>query len=555
METLELSEDNNIQMFKRPLNIHSSGIRLAPFLLFLICFVFGSSHTSVASAQAEPPHFHYLISFPHPESHCINLELQISNWEPDTIRLKLPNWMPGYYQMMDYAKDLEHILGRDQNGDTLPVDRINENTWTISGVSNRSFVVSYTIRTKRQFVATSYVDQEHAYLVPGNTFLYAEDHLQAPVSVRVNKHPEWNGITTGLEGVGGNSGQFMASDFDRLYDCPILIGDLEELPSFKIKGIEHRFIGYRLGSFNRLLFMENLEKAVRAAVEIIGEIPYEQYTFIAIGPGFGGIEHLNNTTVSFDGRRLNSPEGMDRMMSFLTHEYFHHFNVKRIRPFELGPFDYEQGNRTNLLWVAEGFTVYYEALILKRAGLIDAETFLSRFNAELNTLENDPGRFHQSAAQASYNTWEDGPFGDSGTGPDKSISVYNKGAILAMLLDLEIRFHTKNSKSLDDVLRELYWKYYKGKKRGFTDAEFQQVCEEVAGSSLTDFFEYVYTTKELEYEKYLNQAGLAMDRQKDGTNENAQIIRIKPQVNPGPLQAAIFSSWSGELSIKSNTEK
>ncbi len=162
METLELSEDNNIQMFKRPLNIHSSGIRLAPFLLFLICFVFGSSHTSVASAQAEPPHFHYLISFPHPESHCINLELQISNWEPDTIRLKLPNWMPGYYQMMDYAKDLEHILGRDENGDTLPVDRINENTWTISGVSNRSFVVSYTIRTKRQFVATSYVDQEHA---------------------------------------------------------------------------------------------------------------------------------------------------------------------------------------------------------------------------------------------------------------------------------------------------------------------------------------------------------------------------------------------------------
>jgi predicted metalloprotease with PDZ domain len=454
--------------------------------------------------------------------------------------------MPGYYQMMDYAKDLENILAEDENGDHIPVKRLNDNAWSISGIRNRNFIVSYTIRSKRQFVANSYVDNDHAYIVPGNTFLYVDGLLRAPVTVNIDLKPEWDGIATGLKPVNGKTNEFIASDFDMLYDCPILVGDLEELSSFKVKGIEHRFIGYKLGSFDRSLFMDKLKKVVQSAVDIIGEIPYKQYTFIAIGPGQGGIEHLNNTTVSFNGNGLNSPQGMNRMMSFLAHEYFHHFNVKRIRPFELGPFDYDKENRTNLLWLSEGFTVYYESQILKRAGLINAETFLSHFNAELNTLENDPGRFHQSLSQASYNTWEEGPFGSHGTGPDRSISVYNKGAIFGLLLDLEIRNASNNNKSLDDVMRILYRTYYKEEKRGFTDAEFQQICEQVTGTSLTNLFEYVYTTKEIDYAKYLSHAGLLIDKDNDGSIEKPQKLAIKRMASPNPLQLAILNSWLGE---------
>ena len=515
-------------------------------ILLSLSIVLLSFNSSIVLSNTGPTHLHYIISIPQPESHSYDLELQISEWNQDTIHLKLPNWMPGYYQMMDYAKDLESILAKDEKGNNIPVTRLDDNTWSIKGIRNKTFFVTYTIRTKRQFVANSYVDEDHAYLVPGNTFLYVDGLLRAPVSVKINWNPQWDGIATGLEPVTGKSDEFTASDFDILYDCPILIGDLEELPSFKVKGIEHRFIGYKLGSFDRLLFMENLEKTVQAALDIIGEIPYKQYTFIAIGPGFGGIEHLNNTTVSFDGNRLNSPEGRTRMMSFLTHEYFHHFNVKRIRPFELGPFDYDKENRTNLLWLSEGFSVYYESQILKRAGLIDTETFLSHLSAELNTLENDSGRFHQSLSQASYYTWEEGPFGSSGTGPDKSISVYNKGAIIGMLLDLEIRNATRNTKSLDDVMRKLYRKYYKEENRGFTDAEFQQVCEQVAEVSLTNLFEYVYTTKEVDYEKYLSLAGLKIDKQFSGSNEKTQSLTIDRMDNPNPLQSAILSSWLGE---------
>jgi len=520
--------------------------QFVPSFLLLVSFIVVSAHLNRAFSQSPGPQIQYLISFPQPESHCYELELRISHINQDTIHLKLPNWMPGYYQMMYYAKDLENFMAKDENGNSLPVDRINEHTWSISDIRNNSFFVTYTIRTRRKFVANSYVDKDHAYLVPGNTFLYLDGYLQTPVRVKIKKDPDWEGIATGLESVKGNTGEFFAAEFDILYDCPILIGDLEELPSFNVRGIEHRFIGYKLGNFDRVLFMDNLKRAVQAAVDIIGDVPYKQYTFIAIGPGFGGIEHLNNTTVSFDGKRLNSPEGMSGMLSFLTHEYFHHYNVKRIRPFELGPFDYENESRTNLLWLCEGITVYYETQILKRAGLIDSETFFSQLNNELNTLENDSGRYYQSLSQASYNTWEEGPFGDHGSGPDKSISVYNKGAIIGMLLDLEVRSVTGNNKSLDDVLKELYRKYYIEEKRGFTDAEFQQVCEQVAGSSLKDLFEYVYTTKEIDYAKYLDLAGLKIEFQFKGSVEKIKSLKIIQEANPTLLQSALLSAWLGE---------
>lgn len=515
------------------------------FLLF-IAILFLSFNNSFALSHAGLPHLRYVVSIKKTESQCVDLEFHISELKQDSIILKLPNWMPGYYQLMDYAKDLENILAEHENGDSIPVTRLNDNSWSISGIRNKSIIVRYTIRTKRQFVANSFVDKDHAYLVPGNTFLYIDGLLQVPVTVRVVLNPAWNRIATGLRPATGKSDEFTASDFDILYDCPILIGNLEELPSFKIRGIEHRFIGYMLGNFDRTLFMDNLKKTVQSAIDIIGDIPYKQYTFIAIGPGRGGIEHMNNTTVSFDGNELNTPQGMNRMMSFLAHEYFHHFNVKRIRPFELGPFDYDIENRTNLLWVSEGLTVYYESQILKRAGIIDTRTFLSHFSAELNTLEKDPGRYHQTLTQASYYTWEEGPFGNIGTGPDRSISVYNKGAIIGLLLDLEIRNATENSRSLDDVMIELYRNYYKEEKRGFTDAEFQQVCEQVAGASLKKVFEYVYTTKEIDYANYFSHAGLFIEKQNDGSKEKPQSFAIKRMANPNPLQLATLNSWLGE---------
>lgn len=527
---------------KGPLSASNKNL-IIPLLLLWIAIV--SFNFDIAITSTGTPQLHYFISIPEPETHCYDIELHISEWKEDTLCLKLPNWMPGYYQMMNYAQDLEKMVVRDSEGSVLSTEKISENTWLIGGTGDNDIDVSYRIRTARKFVANSYVDPDHAYIVPANTFLYIDGLPDIPVSVSVKANPGWDRIATGLEPVSGKAGEFTAPNFDILFDCPLLLGALEELPSFSVNGIDHRFIGFRPGDFDRILFMDELERVVRAATEIIGEIPYDRYTFIAIGPGMGGIEHLNNTTVSFDGNRLNAPGSMTGMMDFLAHEYFHNYNVKRIRPFELGPFDYDRENRTNLLWVSEGLTVYYASQILVRAGLIDTEDFLSALNIEVSTLERDSGRFHQSLAQASYYTWEEGPFGNFGSGPDRSISIYNKGAVVGMLLDLEIRSATGNNKSLDDVMRYLYQEYYKEKGRGFTDSEFQQVCEQVAGIPLEGIFEYVYTTKEIDYPEYLNKAGLKIDTLSAGSGKSIELV-IERIAVPDSLQSAILDSWLGE---------
>ncbi len=514
------------------------------FVLFILLSVYSIPVLS----QKNIPVLQYEVSILQPATHTYDVSLRCSNWNLDTIHLKMPAWMPGYYQLMGYAKSVENIQATDEKGKNISIEKISDNGWKISGIKHKPFIVKYTIRTKSQFVANSYVDSAHAYLIPENTFLYVEGQLNTPVSVHISFSKGWNKIATGLEPVTGKANTFTAPDFDILYDCPILAGDLQELLSFKVKGIEHRFIGYKPGNFDHVLFMDNLKKIVETAAAIIGDIPYHRYSFIGIGPGRGGIEHLNNTTIGFDGSDLDKQGAMNRMMNFIAHEYFHHYNVKRIRPFELGPFDYDNGNRTNLLWVSEGLSVYYEYVITKRAGLADAETLLSNFNGNLNAIENNPGRQYQSLQQASYSTWSDGPFGTQGNEAGKTISYYDKGPLVGLLLDFDIRNATQNKRSLDDVMRLLYWKYYKEKRRGFTEAEFQATCEQVAGISLTGIFEYVYSTKELDYSKYLAYAGLKIDTINAGSKEKAttQKLEITRIEHPTPLQMSILNSWMGE---------
>jgi len=326
-------------------------------------------------------------------------------------------------------------------------------------------------------------------------------------------YSKWtNVVATGLDSIPGKQNTFIAADFDVLYDSPFLMGELESLPPFTVNNIPHYFIGYKLGDFDRNQFMSDLKKIVESGSNIIGSIPYTHYIFLAIGPGRGGIEHLNSTSLSFSGGEgFDSPDARKRLYSFIAHEYFHHYNVKRIRPIELGPFDYSKENHTNMLWVSEGFTVYYEYMILRRADLMNDNDVFNAFQSNIQAYENKPGHLFQSATQASYETWSDGPFGRTGDEINKTISYYDKGPVLGLMLDFSIRHATNNKKSLDDVMRLLYTKYYQTKKRGFTEKEFQEECEKMAGTSLTEVFDYASTVKPPNYPKYFAYAGLNID--------------------------------------------
>jgi predicted metalloprotease with PDZ domain len=494
--------------------------------------------------QKPNPLLQYSISMTEPANHLYHVTLLCNGLEGDTIDFKMPRWMPGYYQIMEYSDGVKNFSANNANGRNVPVIKPDKNTWRIVPGKNTSFSISYDVYSDKKFVASNYLDTTHGYIVTAATFMYIDGHLDIPVNLKIVPFIGWKDITTGLDRVIGRISEYTAPDFDILYDCPILIGNLEKLPSFDINGVVHYFMAYNPGSFNRDIFISSLKKTVMTAIDIMGDIPYSNYTFIGIGPGYGGIEHLNNTTVSFSGNGLEKPGAMIRMLKFLGHEYFHNYNVKRIRPYELGPFDYDRENRTNLLWVSEGLSVYYEYLIVKRAGLMNDDELMASIESNINTIENDAGRQYQSLSQASYETWDDGPFGNKPGSTDKSISYYEKGPLIGMILDFSIRNATENRNSLDDVMRFLYQHYYKKLHRGFTDAEFQQACQEIAGISLSREFEYVYTTKEIDYLTYLSYAGLKISEEVD-KNTGKRKFTLAKQENMNPVQLSIFKAWSG----------
>ena len=453
----------------------------------------------------------YTVKMDNPEWHFFYVQLTCKGVKKQFIDFKMPAWTPGYYQKMDYGKNLERLTATNESGSDLKWEKINENTWRVSSNNANTVNLSYEIKTVRPFVATAYLDETRAYILPAAVFLHIDKMINQPVQVTVVPESKWNRVATGLDSLPGKKFTYTAPDFDILYDSPILVGNLEELNPFKIRGITHRFIGFKLGDFDRQQFILDLKKVVESSVNIIGHIPYKNYTFIAIGSGPGGIEHLNNTTFGFNGSNFKNRDSYIRTLHFLAHEYFHHYNVKRIRPIELGPFDYDKGSRTKMLWVSEGLSVYYEYMVVRRAGIsTDAELF-NAFRGNMVAFENKPGKHYQTLEQASYETWSDGPFGRTGDEVNKTISYYDKGPAVGLLFDFKIRQVTNNKKSLDDVMRFLYKEYYQKKKRGFTEKELKNAFESVAGVSLSKEFEYITTTKELDYPTYFNYAGLDID--------------------------------------------
>lgn len=521
--------------------------RLTVFLLQYIFFPLA------LIAQAPVPSFEYEVSVPNPDSHAYHVSLELRNWPTDMVDLRLPNWMPGYYQMMDYYKGVRNfeVLSGQALDDSKPM------TWTLSGVKGQKIQVAYDIFTDRTFVANSYVDADRAYIIPVNSFLYVDGYMNVPITVTVKKSNGWSDVATGLELVSENAQEavFKSTDFDSFLDSPLLMGNLKKLPDFEVNGINHRFWGYKMGEFDEGKLVKDLQSAIQVASGIIDHIPYNEYTFIGIGPGRGGIEHLNSSTVSFNGDQLQSPQGYLGMINFLSHEYFHHYNVKRIRPFELGPFDYQNGSKTTQLWISEGLTSYYARIMVRRAGISSESDFLKGVASGITQFENNPGKEYQSLIESSFETWHEGPFGKSGKDPNKSISYYVKGPVVGLLMDFGIREATNNEKSLDDVMRELYHKYYLGLGRGFTDAEFRTVCTDMAGTPLTELFQYIYTPKPLDYDTYLGYAGLKLvkeqqtrsfkDRDGNPIEKSMDAYSLVPIENPSASQKAILDSWIG----------
>ena len=479
-----------------------------------LCLLFFLTATFAYSQKTQEP-FSFTVSMPHPGNHIYHVALRCEGLEGAVQHFKMPVWSPGYYGIREFAKNVLNFRAQDYLGKDLKWENAG-NDWKVETSNTPVVIATYDVSATSTFVADPYLGEDRGYVVGTGLFMYVAGQITHPVTVEIKLNPSWKTIATGLDPVSpDNPHTFSAPTFDVLYDSPILMGNLESLPSFEIRGIPHRFIGYQIGNnFNADQFMRNLKAVVEQGIAIIGDIPYKHYTFLGIGRSPGGIEHLNSTAVPFTGAAaLDSRTGTTRQLTFLAHEYFHNYNVKRIRPIALGPFDYDGPNRTNMLWVSEGFTSYYAYMMVARAGFMNEEELLDNFRKDIASYENNTGHLFQSATESSWSTWIQGPFGGRAKGGiSKSISYYSKGAVLGLLLDFAIRHETENKRSLDTVMQELYRRYYQELKRGWTDEEFRAVCERISGVSLQEYFNYASTTDVIDYDKYLGYAGLELQK-------------------------------------------
>lgn len=475
------------------------------------------------------------LSMEHPATHYYHVVFRVEGLKGDSQDFKMPAWTPGFYRIMDYAKNLVNFVSEDGAGHSLVWSKTSKNTWRVESHNAASIVISYDVYSFTPFVAESYLDDTRGYITPAGVFLHVAGQISHPVTLAIKPYSGWKNVSIGLDPVDGKPNTFSAPDFDLLYDCPILMGN-QEVRHFEVRGIPHAVVFEDVPNVDHEKITADLKRMVESGAGIIGEIPYRHYTFLAIGKGGGGIEHLTSTALTFNAATLTDPVGYSRWLSFAAHEYFHTYNVKRIRPIALGPFDYDKENYTDMLWVAEGFTVYYEDLILVRAGLMTRDQYFERVQKNIQKYENSPGHLLQSAAESSFDTWMKG-MGHGEYLANTTISYYDKGAALGLLLDLKIRHESGNRRSLDDVMRALYRKYYKERQRGFTDQEFREECDSGAGVPLSEFFEYALTVKDIDYAKYFGYAGLEVD--------------VAPQEQPGAFLGAATQVEDGNLAISS----
>ncbi len=484
-------------------------IRLRAFL-FLLILVLGM-YWEVQMQQKQVgksvlPQIEFTVSMSKPWTHLLEVEMRVRHDAmPEKSDLVMPVWTPGSYLIREYARHVQDFEAKDANGKPLGWRKSNKNTWQIDTKGLKEYTVRYKVYANELTVRTNELNMEHAFWNNTALLMHPKGFLNAPSTVKVIPYGNWK-VATGLPSIGTNV--FYAENFDILYDSPFEVSDFKRI-DFEVRGVPHTWVVTGEGNYDLERIARDSAKIVEEAAKIFGELPYKNYLFILNLRGRGGLEHLNSTALQWDRFGFKPESRYIDFLSLVAHEHFHAWNVKRIRPDALGPFDYSNENYTKLLWVAEGATSYYENVILLRAGFITSQDFLSKMASAIQNLQERPGRFQMSLEEASFDAWIKYYRQDENS-INNQISYYDKGEIVSFLLDLQIRHLSEGKKSLDDVFRYLYNEFYK-KDKNYTPEDFQGVCEMMAGASLNEFFDkYVRGRDEINYNGILNQFGLEL---------------------------------------------
>ncbi|HUH06074.1 MAG TPA: hypothetical protein VML75_28990, partial [Kofleriaceae bacterium] len=427
----------------------------------------------------------HTLGFAAPETHYIDVTTTVPTGGAETIELMLPVWTPGSYLVREYARHIEGLRAATLEGAPLAVEKSRKNRWRVTTAGAARIAVRYRLYARELTVRTNFVDRDLAVISGAATFLVPVGELALPHDIKLTDTEQWPQVGTALPAhPSGDARRFLAPDYDTLVDSPIVLGsgtshDLE------VEGVIHQ-----LASFGGATVWDDQRAAsdvtslIRTQLEMWRIVPYPRYVFLNIlenSGGGGGLEHKASTLLLWSPWSTRKRSDYLRWLGLVSHELFHTWNGKRLRPIELGPFDYENEVHTESLWMVEGLTSYYDDLLVRRAGLSSHKEYLEALSSQIDSLESTPGREVQPLSLSSYDAWIKYYRGDENS-VNSSISYYTKGAVVGFLLDAEIRKRSLGRRSLDDLMRQAYERY--AGDQGYTSEQFRTLAEEVAGGSL-----------------------------------------------------------------------
>jgi predicted metalloprotease with PDZ domain len=523
---------------------------LSAFFIYSLILFMNASVVNAAGAVQ----IYYNVNFPEAQAHYADVEMKIWGINQPSLELKMPVWTPGSYLVREFAKNVESfsvIAG----GKILPAPKVSKNAWKINTTGISAITIKYRVYCFEISVRTAFVDVSHAFLSTTGIFIYPDKMLNLPSTIHIEPYKGWTNVSTSLEMVKDDPFTRHAPNYDILFDSPIEVGN-QDVFGFDAAGVKYEVAMSGGGNYDKERLKKDMAKIVETETAVYGENPNKHYVFIVHNNarGGGGLEHLSSTTLGGSRDSYATEGGYKNFLNLVAHEHFHLWNVKRLRPIALGPFNYDNENYTTDLWIAEGFTAYYQNLILRHADLYTTDEFLNAVAGQINTVENQPGAKIQSLAESSYDAWIKA-YRPNENSVNNSISYYDKGATVALLLDLEIIKQSKGKYSLNDVMKYMYNTYYKLKKRGYTDVEFKEGFEKFAGKKLDDFYkDYIYGLTPLDFNKYLGYAGYKLTDELADSNEPTLGIGINSNSGKKIVTAVLRDGAAWKDGINVNDE-
>jgi predicted metalloprotease with PDZ domain len=489
-----------------------------------VTLVFAASLAAAQASTAAPLEIGYHLILKRPTTHILRVEITVQNVSTPSIEFVLPRWAPGRYAIYDFAKNVQQFRALGARNQPLRWRQPDDTSWQVdTGGAQGTVQVHYRVYANDLTGSFSQFDTTHAAVNGASVFMYVAGHKPDPVTLTVDPPADWK-IVSGFS-LSTRQQTFHAPNYDILVDTPLEISPHLLMDEFQDRGKTFRVAVHSFdpGDTDIQPLVDGVKKIVDTEMGMMPSPDFSNYTFLFhFAPDIplgDGMEHLNSTDIIIAGSL--SQGALEQALETAAHEFFHVWNVKRLRPVGLGPFDYRRPVYIHSLWFVEGITTYYSYLALLRCGLWNRRQFLHRLGREIRHLRRDPGRRLMSAESSSFHAWfyDRAPQMQETNFANSTISYYNKGAILGMLLDLEIRARTGGEKTLADVMRWMYQKYYEspaatyyGPGRGYREKDILDAVNQVSGGDFSDFFAcYVAGTAPLPYGQALADAGLKLE--------------------------------------------